>query len=59
MNLPHIREQFYRDHEWPFTHENKWMAVKCIPKYNPVCFIINFIFIFKLFFYYRMNHVYI
>ncbi|CAF1666141.1 unnamed protein product, partial [Adineta ricciae] len=35
MNLPHIREQFQREHEWPFTHENKWMAVQCIPKYNP------------------------
>lgn len=35
MNLPHIREQFQREHEWPFTHENKWMAVQCTPKYNP------------------------
>ncbi|UJR36426.1 hypothetical protein I4U23_029149 [Adineta vaga] len=35
MNLPHLREQFQREHEWPFTHENKWMAVQCISKYNP------------------------
>ncbi|CAF2385566.1 unnamed protein product [Rotaria sp. Silwood2] len=35
MNLPHLREQFHREHEWPFTHENKWMAVECKPKYNP------------------------
>ncbi|CAF4497202.1 unnamed protein product, partial [Rotaria magnacalcarata] len=27
MNLPHLREQFHREHEWPFTHEHKWMAV--------------------------------
>ena len=37
MNLPHLREQFHREREWPFTHENKWMAVECTPKYNPVC----------------------
>jgi hypothetical protein len=36
MNLPHLREQFQREHEWPFSHENKWMAIQCIPKYNPV-----------------------
>ncbi len=36
MNLPHLREQFQREHEWPFTHEKKWMAVQCTPKYNPV-----------------------
>ncbi|CAF0736205.1 unnamed protein product [Adineta steineri] len=35
MNLPHLREQFQREHEWPFSHENKWMAVQCTPKYNP------------------------
>ncbi|CAF0885893.1 unnamed protein product [Adineta ricciae] len=35
MNLPHIREQFHREREWPFSHENKWMAVQCSPKYNP------------------------
>ncbi|CAF4874177.1 unnamed protein product [Rotaria socialis] len=35
MNLPHLREQFHREHEWSFTHEHKWMAVECIPKYNP------------------------
>ncbi|CAF4673667.1 unnamed protein product, partial [Rotaria magnacalcarata] len=35
MNLPHLREQFHREHEWPFTHEHKWMAVECIQKYNP------------------------
>ena len=39
MNLAHLRQQFHRDHEWPFTHENKWMAVKCTPIYNPVCLI--------------------
>lgn len=37
INLPHLRQQFQRDYEWPFTHENKWMAVQCTPKYNPVC----------------------
>ena len=36
MNLPHLREQFHREREWPFTHENKWMAVQCTPKFNPV-----------------------
>ena len=36
MNLPHLREQFHREHEWPFTHENKWMAVLCTPRYNPI-----------------------
>lgn len=36
MNLLHLREQFHREREWPFTHENKWMAVQCTPKYNPV-----------------------
>ncbi|UJR09674.1 hypothetical protein I4U23_013908 [Adineta vaga] len=35
MNLVHIREQFHREREWPFSHENKWMAVQCSPKYNP------------------------
>ncbi|CAF4462332.1 unnamed protein product, partial [Rotaria sp. Silwood2] len=35
MNIPHLREQFYREREWPFSHENKWMAVQCAPKYNP------------------------
>ncbi len=41
MNLPHLREQFHREHEWTFSHENKWMAVQCTPKYNPVrCFIL-------------------
>ena len=46
MNLPHLREQFQREHEWPFSHENKYMAVKCVPKYNPVnsfCVLKNFI----------------
>ena len=28
MNLPHLREQFHREREWPFSHENKWMAVQ-------------------------------
>ncbi len=37
MNLVHLREQFHREREWPFSHENKWMAVQCTPKYNPVC----------------------
>lgn len=36
MNLLHLREQFHREREWPFSHENKWMAVQCTPKYNPV-----------------------
>jgi Ca2+-transporting ATPase len=36
MNLPHLREQYHREHEWPFTHENKWMAVLCTPRYNPI-----------------------
>jgi hypothetical protein len=36
MNLPHLREQFHREREWPFSHENKWMAVQCTPKYNLV-----------------------
>ncbi|CAF4057527.1 unnamed protein product [Rotaria magnacalcarata] len=35
MNIPHLREQFYREREWPFSHENKYMAVQCTPKYNP------------------------
>ncbi|CAF3006030.1 unnamed protein product [Rotaria socialis] len=35
MNIPHLREQFHREREWPFSHENKWMAVQCTPKYNP------------------------
>ncbi|CAF1333002.1 unnamed protein product, partial [Rotaria sordida] len=35
MNVPHLREQFHREREWPFSHENKWMAVQCTPKYNP------------------------
>jgi len=35
MNLLHLREQFHREREWPFSHENKWMAVQCTPKYNP------------------------
>ena len=44
MNLPHIREQFQREHEWPFSHENKWMAVQCTPKYNPVSYFLLKIF---------------
>jgi hypothetical protein len=44
MNLPHLREQYHRDREWTFTHENKWMAVQCTQKYNPVCLIIYSIF---------------
>lgn len=35
MNVPHLREQFQREHEWPFTHETKWMAIECQPRYNP------------------------
>ncbi|CAF0839383.1 unnamed protein product [Rotaria sordida] len=35
INLSHLREQFHREHEWPFAHETKWMAVECKPKYNP------------------------
>ncbi|CAF1359766.1 unnamed protein product [Rotaria sordida] len=35
MNVPHLREQFHREREWPFSHENKWMAVQCTPKYYP------------------------
>ena len=58
MNLLHLREQFQREHEWPFTHENKWMAVQCTPKYNPVCSIINF-FSFLNISNHRMKHVYI
>jgi hypothetical protein len=48
MNLPHLREQFLREHEWTFTHDNKWMALKCIPKYNPVRFRISFFFYFRI-----------
>ena len=36
VNLPHLREQFHREREWPLTHENKWMAVQCTPKHNLV-----------------------
>ncbi|CAF4751665.1 unnamed protein product [Rotaria sp. Silwood1] len=35
MNIPHIRQQYHREREWPFSHENKWMAVQCTPRYNP------------------------
>ncbi|CAF1415139.1 unnamed protein product [Rotaria sordida] len=37
MNIPYLREQFHREREWSFSHENKWMAVQCTctPKYNP------------------------
>jgi hypothetical protein len=44
MNLRHLREQYHREHEWTFTHENKWMAVQCTPRYNPVRLIIDFVF---------------
>jgi len=51
MNLPHLREQFLREREWPFSHENKWMAVQCSPKYNPVTFYLsmNSSFLMKIF----------
>jgi hypothetical protein len=55
MNLPHLREQFHRDREWPFTHENKWMAVQCTPKYNPVRS--SFLFVLFIFLFSRMKYV--
>ena len=50
MNLPHLREQFHREREWPFSHENKWMAVQCTPKYNPVSLIDKIICKFEFYF---------
>jgi hypothetical protein len=50
MNLPHLREQFHREREWPFSHENKWMAVQCTPKYNPVGFYLFHNFFLKIYF---------
>ncbi|CAF1042172.1 unnamed protein product, partial [Didymodactylos carnosus] len=35
MNHAHLRERFSREHELPFSSDQKWMAVKCISKFNP------------------------
>jgi P-type Ca2+ transporter type 2C len=35
INYDHLRENYIRHQEWPFSHESKWMAVKCSSRYNP------------------------
>ena len=36
INYDHLRENYVRYHEWPFTHDSKWMAVKCGLRNEPV-----------------------
>ena len=38
MNYAHLRETYVRHQEWPFSHDTKWMAVRCSPRNSPVSY---------------------
>jgi len=34
LNYTNMRESYIRNQEWPFSHDSKWMAVRCSSRYN-------------------------